>query len=436
MTTPSPPEGTARYGITARAIRRLVHAVLPPPRPAHGRNLLILAPYFPPENTSGAARPDRFARYLRTLGWHVAVVAREIEAPGLQPDVLRVSDRGAGPVSRLLSVAQRWLLPYDERLPWVTAAAGAVRARWRGGAAETLLSTQPPVAAHIAALVVQFWSGSPWVADFRDPLWGNPFRTRRRTRLLDPWIERLIVHRADAVIANTDAMADLFRTRYARHAHKIHLVWNGYDPADGLTARPPSVARRRTICHVGTLYGGRTPLLVAESLARLVHAQRIAPGMFRLQLIGPADPGLVDLGREPYATLVRIGCLQFDGVQVSASQARDDMLAADILLLLDNNASNAGLQVPAKLFDYVRAERPILAITASGSPSSRLLAMAGVPFASIAPDDTGDRLDAQLCEWVTQPPVVAAMGHDFRAAFDGAAQAVTLAAILDALQPP
>ena len=424
-------------GFWSRVARRLLHALVAPPRPGQGRRLLILAPYFPPENTSGAARPDRFARYLREIGWTVGIVARTLDdTDSARPEVTRVSDRGAGPISRLLAWVQRWLLPYDERLPWSTAAAGAVRTRWRDTPVEMILSTQPPAAAHIAGMLLKAWSGALWVADFRDPLWGNPFRTRRRTRLLDPWLEWLIVNRADAIIANTDAMADLFRTRYRRQAAKVHLIWNGYDPGDGLVPLPPSARRQRVICHVGTLYGGRTPSPVAHSLARLLRGGALSAGSFLLQLVGPADAGLVDVAHEPYATLMAAGCLAFDGVRVHALQARAEMLAADILLLLDNNASNAGLQVPAKLFDYVRAERPILAVTAHGSPSSRLLAMSGVPFASIAPEDPPDRLDHALLGWITAPPAPAAMSEAFRVAFDGAAQAVTLGAILDGLQSP
>ena len=428
------PDRVPADGIIVRLLRRLTHLFVRPPAPVQGRRLLILAPYFPPENTSGAARPDRFTRYLREVGWQVAVVSRAIDGrteTGAQ--VARVSDRGAGTLSRMLAVAQRWLLPYDERLPWAPAAAGLVRDRWRGRPAEIVLSTHPPAAAHIAAMIIQLWAGVPWVADFRDPLWGNPFRNRRRTRLLDPWLERLIVARADAIIANTDAMADIFRARHARHAGKVHLIWNGYDPADGLRPQPPSGRRRRVICHTGTLYGGRTPLPVADSLARCLDQGSVSADGFVLKLVGPADPGLVDVAREPYRTLAQAGCLVFDGIQVDAGQARDEMLGADILLLLDNNAANAGLQVPAKLFDYVRAERPILAITAHGSPSSRLLAMSGVPFATSAPGDAAGPLDAVLARWISEPPAPAPMSDAFRVAFDGAAQAVTLAAILDAL---
>lgn len=59
--------------------RLLARALIPePPQwPRHkpaSRRVLLLAYYFPPQNEIGAARPHRFARYLRRLGTPVSVI--------------------------------------------------------------------------------------------------------------------------------------------------------------------------------------------------------------------------------------------------------------------------------------------------------------------------------------------------------------------------
>lgn len=100
-----------------------------------------------------------------------------------------------------------------------------------------LISTHPPVVTHLVALVLKRRFGRPWIADFRDPLWGNPVRTSYRAGLIDLIIECLVVRHADAAIANTDASAAMLVSRYPELSDKISTIWNGLDPEDRILAQ-------------------------------------------------------------------------------------------------------------------------------------------------------------------------------------------------------
>ena len=94
--------------------------------------LMVLAFYFPPENTIGAARPARFAKYLSRLGYRITVISRWIEGDG-GADSIRVPQPGTAGAkffsfAGLLGSFNRFILPYDDRLGWVPSSVRAASA--------------------------------------------------------------------------------------------------------------------------------------------------------------------------------------------------------------------------------------------------------------------------------------------------------------------
>jgi hypothetical protein len=66
---------------------------------------------------------------------------------------------------------------------------------------------------------------------------GNPVRTSYRAGLIDPITDCLVLRHADAVIANTDALAAMLVSRYPELSEKISIIWAGLDPKDHILAR-------------------------------------------------------------------------------------------------------------------------------------------------------------------------------------------------------
>jgi hypothetical protein len=295
-----------------------------------------------------------------------------------------------------------------------------------------IVSTHPPVVTHMAAMALKLRTGRPWVADFRDPLWGNPSRTSERAAVIDPLTERMVVKLADAVIANTDSAAATLRGRYPAMAKKIHTIWNGFDPDDVIVPLPRPSRDRLVISHVGTLYGARTPLPFLLSLQRLIRCGADTLRSVQFRQIGRVDPGCFDRANPALEQLEGLGCLHRSSRHLRQADARQEMLTSDILLLLDMNDTNPGLQVPAKLYDYVRAGRPILALTPKGSATSRVLAHAGVPHACIDLNAPTEAIDTEVQEFLTMEHEPAAPSADFLREFSAVEQVKALAAILDA----
>src|SRR5262249_31067301 len=146
----------------------------------------------------------------------------------------------------------------------------------------------------------------------------------------------------------------------------------------------------RIIRHVGSVYGDRYPEPLIQSMRRLIASGRLNPSSVRLDLVGPLSVPGVNLPAEPW--------FQCTPRQVSKNEANRLIQQADYLLLLDVTTNNIGLQVPAKIFDYIQIGRPIIARTVRESPVDRILGQSGIPHACLYAGDSEDEIDRRLLE--------------------------------------
>jgi glycosyltransferase involved in cell wall biosynthesis len=399
------------------------------------RRVLILAYWYPPENESGALRPFRFWKYLPKHGYDALVVAASSAAasPETGPVFRTPEARHASCVIKSIAWTTRLLervLPYNDCLEWVPHAVATAGSLLRREEIPVIVSTSPPVATHMAALCLKRWYGARWIADFRDPLAGNPFRTRRIGIPYDILLERSIVSWADALVVNTDSAFEALALRYPKHCAKIHVIWNGYDPEDAFRAANIERGRNKTIAHFGSIYGGRHPGELLRSLQRLLQRGVLEGRQVKINLVGSIDRNQSWLRDPSFMELTRTGCLQFTDRAVPRDQARTLMGETDYLLLLDVNELKTALQVPGKLFEYVRIGRPILAFTTRGSPVDRILRQAGTPHVCVYPEDAAGEVDRKVLSLLSMPTEPVAPSAWFRRQFDAIEQASSLARIV------
>jgi glycosyltransferase involved in cell wall biosynthesis len=395
--------------------------------------ILLVSYFYPPDVQSGAARPHRLAKYLERLGHPVHILAagrRRLEA-AVEGNVHRL--RGGAvrglpqDFSSLLERAFRQTLfvhdPGGTWVPRVVSYAG----RWMQGPVKpVVLSSAPPMTTHAAAWWMKRRYGVRWIADFRDPLAGNPFRPGRRAALLDPWLERVFLGRADVILANTDAVAELWKNRYPPWAAKIHVLWNGFDPEERLTPQFLPPRDHRVLAHVGAIYGERNPELLLASLRRLLTRVELAPGQLRVRFVGAIQEGFPE--RPLWRELADRGVLELVAA-VERGEAQRIMAESDCLLLLDVTARQAGLQVPAKLFEYVQTGRPVVACTTRGSPVDRILERSGIAYTGFYPDAPAEETDRRLLACLRAPAAPRAPSEWFEASFDARRQAERLSAL-------
>jgi len=391
------------------------------------RKLLIITHAFPPNPAPGSARAWRLYKYLQEFGYetHVLTASRP-DKP--QPRVKWVP---VPPRNFTEQVLRKFVFPVDEDIRWTLPAIRAAKNLVATTKIDAVFSTVPYIQDHVIAYRLKKEFGLPWIADYRDPIVGNPFR---RATGIPGLVDRVLGARflatADLLVAVTDYGRQEWIARSPEVESKSTVIWNGYDPEEPIAPMPIPPRPYRVTSHFGSFYGGRNPVVPLSSALRLVHRGALDPARFRFRLVGDMEPEIRARNNDLFQELNNLGCLELEPV-VPRAQALRSMMESDSLLLADNNQAGIGHTVPAKLFEYVRVGRPILALTVKGSPVERILAMSGARFVTISPDMDESTVDERMIEFLNLPTEPAELSERFLFEFNGRNQARTLAGLLD-----
>jgi glycosyltransferase involved in cell wall biosynthesis len=367
------------------------------------RHALFVVFHFPPEaSSSGVLRSLKYARYLEEHGWRVtaitpAATAYAVVDPTLErqlPASCRVVRTNYLNTKRHLSIAGRYpaLLALPDTwagwLPWGVAAGRRVL---EADPFDLVYSTSPHATAHLIARRLARKSGRPWVTDFRDPWFEEPAEPGAPDgfvfRAIDRRLERGVIEDCSAVVTSTVELRELLRTRYAGlPREKFIAILNGYDEADFAEAPPTRADRgeRFTIVHAGSVNGDfRDPRPLFAALQRCIGAGTVDPARTRLRLVGGGPFADSPALRE---AVDRMGLRSVVEVlpRVPYAQSLQELANADLLLLLQASPDTASL-VPAKLYEYLRSQRPVLALVHAGA-TSEVLGLTGGGWA-VAPED-------------------------------------------------
>lgn len=402
----------------------------------HGKTVLMLAYYFPPQQTSGAVRPARFAKYLCDYGFHPIIVAGAPKEtarlhdgpPDLPETPAQTTASRVGSV--VLRITERLLREHSQRLHWAPNAASAAARVLRREPCDAIWSTSPPIATHLAAMYLAARFKLPWIADFRDPF-ADATRKPAPRALYGRKLERTIIRRAAAVIANNDAAADGWRQHFPEYSHKVHAIWNGFDPEEKFETPAARNSHSRVLAHVGDIYGARHPGAVLAGIDRLIERGVLHPGEIRVRLVGPVEASSPLWAAPSFTRLLDQGRLDYTAHVVPRPESLRQICEADCLLLLDIVGADRSVQVPAKLFDYIRAGRPILAVTPEDSPTRRVLMRSGIPHVCLQPDAPEPEVDDAVMKLLRLPAGRSCPSDWFYEAFDVRRHTAVLADLLD-----
>jgi glycosyltransferase involved in cell wall biosynthesis len=354
------------------------------------RKALIVTYHFPPSAASGAFRMLGFARYLPRFGWQPVVVAPP-RMP-LEPVDSRLLEQVPSgtpvypvpfPEGRALKVVSR----FARKATWLPFALRACSRAIREHCPEALFTSSPPHGVHVLGAYLRRRYKIPWVADFRDP-WGWTRPTGQRRSLFgrcEAFWERTVLQGADAIVANAPLAGEDIRAVYPQHARKLHVITNGYDP-EAFPAEPrplPGEGPLLRLVHTGEVYLGRDPRPLLDALKELQHEGYPRLPSVRVRFLGRDK----DAGFDFNAAIQERGLTDLveRGGQVPYQQALVELVGADVLLLLDSPGRRSG--VPAKLYEYIGAQRPILALAEGEGDLARILRESGLLYRVAPPTD-------------------------------------------------
>jgi len=367
---------------------------------------MICYHYPPIAGSSGYQRTLNFARNLLGLGWEPLVLTVHPRAyPNVQeegsdadPGALRVVRAFALDASRHLAIRGRYpsFLAWPDR--WISWWIGAVPLSRRTVLdfnPHVIWSTYPIATAHLIASSWQRKLRRPWVADFRDPMTEDNYPSAIQGRMVRR-IERTTVSQASRIVVTTDGAAREIASHYPGLAppEKFTTIPNGFDEAAFQAAEnQPKPTRIRSVAvellHSGILYPAeRDPRALFMALSQLRDEGRISVRDLHVTLRASAHD---ELYKPQIESLALEGIVSLEA-GLPYVQALREMLAADGLLLFQGSICNN--QVPAKAYEYMRAQRPVLALTDPRGDTARLLAESG--FNRICPIDSVDAIKRAL----------------------------------------
>ena len=342
--------------------------------------VLVLSMGFAPCREVGGKRFSFLSRYLAKWCGEYHVLARRNKAP------VEDSEAFVGNVHRFrafpyyspqtsrwitrqfLKIWARWLCIADPHCGWVVPATFHGIRMCRKHRIESIIVTVPRFSALIAAILISRITGTALIVDYRDP-WTN-----HRTSFpglfgasISRYIERSAVRRASAVVFCSDAMKDQFVKAFEADApDRLEVIYNGFEAQSDKNLDQTPKSGRINMVYAGSFYGRRQFSVIAPVLAEMVRDGEISAAGFRLHLyssLRAQDLGLIrDLRLDDI--------VEVHGV-VPYQEIQEVMRQSDILFLLSGD--DFSYAVPFKFFDYLRANRPMLAVAPKGSMVERLM---------------------------------------------------------------
>lgn len=386
------------------------------------QTVLLVAYYFPPSASVGARRTLKFARYLPEFNWrpvaltvnenlfadkdlpsteqvrHVPVyrtrcwsfdrLARNLRGRTNHTADVDLQTDHRSRIYRLLvgikRLLQSLMIP-DTEIGWLPFALYRGLKVIRQEKVKLIYASSPPPTTIIVGALLSLFSKKPLVIDLRDswaihPDWlylaenqGILSPIYRARVLFERALERLILKRAKAIVLNTEAMREIYRASHPASAKNMITITNGYDASDFQPAcQHQAQDDFFSLVFIGSYYGFHSPDYFLRGLHYLLNDKPEVVKLLRVKIVGELETAsswqlLRELGLNELVQVVD---------RVPHQEAITWLKKADALLLTLPPVIMVNWWIPAKLFEYLAAKKPIFAVMPEGA-AARLICESG-----------------------------------------------------------
>ncbi|MEO1036291.1 MAG: glycosyltransferase [Pseudomonadota bacterium] len=335
------------------------------------KTVLVVAFHFPPAAvSSGLQRALKTVRFLHEDGWQPIVLTASPRAYPKTHDGQLAEIPCGVPVKRVFSVdASRYFsirgrypdfLTWPDRWSnWFPGAAIAGQALIRQHRPSIIWSTFPISTTNLVASHLAVRNGLPWVADLRDPMTLDGYPPDKSRHRVVTKLEQRTVRLASRVVFTSEYTRRLYRERYPEHADRMKLIPNGYDEGNfpDIDEQPTRSDGKLRLLHSGSLQPkGRSPATLFQAIAALKSAGVASAENLSVVLRG------TEFDAAYVGEIERFGVADVVSLEpyLPYERALAEMVNSDVLLLFQGEVFNHA--IPAKLYEYLYARKPILAI--------------------------------------------------------------------------
>lgn len=351
--------------------------------------VLIITYYWPPSGGSGVQRWLKFVKHLRDFGIEPVVYTVEnpeyaliddtlqneipehieiLKQPIWEPNSLlskfknKQQQTSAGFLNpdpsffekQLQYIRANYFIP-DARKFWIKPSVKFLSDYLEKNKVDVIISTGPPHSMHLIGLELQKKFKIKWIADFRDPWtdidYFHQLPLTEKSKLKHEILEKKVLQNADAVLVVGKTMKET----YKKYNQNIHIITNGFD--SNLEKTQTDLDQKFTITHIGLMNADRNPKILWEVLDELVDENISFAQDLWIKFIGKVAP-------EVYKSLESNNLKEKTQFieYVPHQEVMSFQESSQVLLLAVNNVPAAKGIITGKIFEYLQAKRPVLAI--------------------------------------------------------------------------
>lgn len=261
-------------------------------------------------------------------------------------------------LKRLVLYIRSNLFIPDARCLWVKPVVKKVKQILAQESYDVLITNGTPHSCHLVGLDIKKANNEiKWVADFRDPWmeidYFKDLSLSQASYKKHERLEREVLDTADMVTTVSPSWAELFRDKGAQN---VQVFTNGYDEEKFDLKKSIEVNQVFTIRHIGTIDYDRFPRQLIECVERQQAITLEFAGKIAAEVRQDLEKNKVtDLG------------------YVDHDKAVELMLSADALLLCNSQLGAVEGRIPAKVFEYLAARKPILYIGSMQNDAWRII---------------------------------------------------------------
>ena len=376
------------------------------------KNLIIISPYFSPQNKIGAVRPTKLAKYLQENGdYQITVLTQQPDEslydPILAKDVQKITNihylsRGfisrtahrfcvfflehkkgssASSTPSLAHLSQPtkkkplkiWLSRFvNHTLRWLDGRSFYHRAKFvmkeNKQDVDLIFSTCGPLSSHwVGRYLKKKNPKAKWIADFRDQVFSED----------TPWPYRMYYWRfpqkccrtADVITCVTEGVLEEINIPDGK---RTSILPNGFDMDERVCVKAPSGDCLRMI-YTGAMYRGErdfTPLF--QVVSELVQDQKIDRSYITFDYAGGENATFLQ-----QAAAFSLEDRVTNHGYISRDKAIQLQSVADILLLASWNRTGSTGIVTGKFLEYLMMKKNIVCCISGDLPDSKLKEMIG-----------------------------------------------------------
>ncbi|MFD1294649.1 glycosyltransferase family 4 protein [Lutibacter holmesii] len=363
------------------------------------KKVLVITYYWPPAGGSGVQRWLKFVKYFREFGVEPIVYTvkkpnypiidtsleneipkgvKVIKQPIWEPNNLlslfgKKKTESAGflnpnPtfVGKVLQyIRANYFIP-DARKFWVKPSVKYLKKYLKETDIDCVITTGPPHSLHLIGLQLKQQLPIKWIADFRDPWteidYFHQLPLSKNAIKKHHFLESEVLKNADAVLVVGNTM----KKNYEAFSKNILTITNGFDGE----IKPVQIAldSKFTCTHIGLMNADRNPKMLWDVFSELCLENESFKNDFQLKLIGKIDPSILkDIDTHQLSNNVEV--IDY----VSHKEVLEFQQKSQVLLLVVNNVPSAKGIITGKIFEYLMAKRPILAIAPSDGDLAEIL---------------------------------------------------------------